>query len=85
MGRTNSTYRNHLDELKSRFSRFRKGLRGDSQGSFDRLWEHAHRHASAASYMNTSQPGLAAMFSMMLGMQRQLDELEERIDELENH
>lgn len=83
MGRTNATYRNHLDELMSRFERFRRGLRSDAQEAFDSLWEHAHRHASAASYMNTSQPGLAAMFSMMVGTQRKVEELEDRLEELE--
>lgn len=83
MGRTNATYRNHLDELMSKFERFRQGLRSDAQDAFDSLWEHAHRHASAASYMNTSKPGLAAMLSMMVGMQRQLNEMEERLEELE--
>jgi hypothetical protein len=68
----------------SRFERFRRGLRSDAQRAFDRVWEHAHRHASAASYMNTSKPGMAAVLSMMVGMQREIQQLEQRIEELED-
>lgn len=83
MGRSNPTYRNRLDDLMSRFERFRDGLREESRDAFDRLWEHAHGHAHAASYMNTRRPGTVAVFSMLLGMQRQLDRIESRLEEIE--
>lgn len=83
MGRTNATYRNHLDSLVERFKPFRKALRGENQKYLDKIWEKAHRYAHAADYMNSSNPGVPAMISVMLGMQKQLDELEERVEELE--
>lgn len=83
MGRTNATYRNHLDSIVDRFLPFRKALRSENQSYLDELWEHAHRYAHAADYMNSKNPGIPAMISIMLGVQRQLDELEERVEELE--
>lgn len=83
MGRTNSTYRNHLDDLKNRFKSFRRGLRYEYRDSFDRLWEHAHRYSGAASYMNSSRPGTVAVFSMLVGMQHQINDLEQRLGDLE--
>lgn len=83
MGRTNSTYRNHLDSFIDRFKPFRKGLRERNKGYLDSLWEHAHRYASAGAYMNPANPGLPAMISIMIGLQKDISEVEERLDRLE--
>jgi len=83
MGRTNSTYRNHLDSFIDRFNPFRKGLREQNKEYLDSLWEKAHRHASAGAYMNPSNPGLPAMISVMLGLQKDISKVEERLDNLE--
>jgi archaellum component FlaC len=75
MGRTNATYRNHLDSFIDNFRPFRKG---------------AHSFAQAASYMNAVNPGLPAIISMLLGVQKETEEnrdeiekLKQRIQELE--
>ena len=83
MGRTNATYRNHLDSFIERFKPFRKGLRRENKQYLDRLWEKAHSFASAGAYMNPSNPGLPAMISMMVGLQKEIDEVENRIESLE--
>lgn len=83
MGRTNATYRNHLDSFIERFKPFRKGLRRENKEYLDSLWEKAHSFASAGAYMNPSNPGLPAMISMMVGLQKEIDEVENRIDSLE--
>lgn len=83
MGRTNSTYRNHLDMFIERFNPFRKGLRRENKQYLDMLWEKAHSFASAGAYMNPSNPGLPAMISIMMGLQKDLDQLEKRLNELE--
>lgn len=91
MGRTNSTYRNHLDKFMTKFKPFKRGLREENKEFLDNLWEKAHRYSSAASYMNHANPGLPIMVSMMLGMQKeikstqkQLERLENQVDKLEN-
>ncbi|MFB6116679.1 MAG: hypothetical protein ABEK10_04175 [Candidatus Nanosalina sp.] len=83
MGRTNATYRNHLDSFIERFKPFRKGLRKENKEYVDMLWEKAHSYASAGAYMNPSNPGLPAMISIMLGLQKDIDQLENRLDKLE--
>lgn len=83
MGRTNSTYRNHLDSFIDRFKPFRKGLREENKQYLDGLWEKAHRYASAGAYMNPANPGLPAMISIMMGLQKDIEDLEKRIEELE--
>lgn len=82
MGRTNSTYRNHLDRFIDQFKPFRKGLREKNKEYLDSLWEKAHRHASAGAFMNATNPGLPAMISIMLGMQKEIQENQREIEKL---
>jgi hypothetical protein len=82
MGRTNSTYRNHLDRFIDQFKPFRKGLREKNKEYLDSLWEKAHRHASAGAFMNATNPGLPAMISIMLGMQKEIQENQREIERL---
>jgi len=82
MGRTNSTYRNHLDRFIDQFKPFRKGLREKNKEYLDMLWEKAHRHASAGAFMNATNPGLPAMISIMLGMQKEIQENQREIERL---
>ncbi|MFB6145673.1 MAG: hypothetical protein ABEJ99_04180 [Candidatus Nanohaloarchaea archaeon] len=83
MGRTNATYRNHLDSFINRFKPFQRALRKENQKYLDSLWEKAHRYASAGSYMNASDPALPALISIMIGQQKEIYDLKERIEELE--
>lgn len=90
MGRTNSTYRNHLDSFIQRFEPFKKAVRRENRKHVDSLWEKAHCYAHAGAYMNDSNPGLVAVVSILLGLQKDLDsnrseihEIKERLEELE--
>jgi hypothetical protein len=90
MGRTNSTYRNHLDNFIDRFKPFRRGLRKENKEYLDSLWEKAHSYAQAGAYLNSSNPGLPALISMLVGVQKEtqtnqeeIQKLKERIEELE--
>lgn len=90
MGRTNSTYRNHLDNFIDKFKPFRRGLREENKKHLDGLWEKAHSFGQAGSYMNASNPGLTAMVSILVGVQketrenrRQIEELKQRMEQLE--
>ncbi len=83
MGRTNATYRNHLDSFIESFNPFRKALRRENREYLDKLWEKAHRYASAGAYMNSSDPGLPAMVSVMLGLQKDIDRIEHRLERIE--
>ncbi len=90
MGRTNSTYRNHLDSFIQRFEPFKKAVRRENRKYVDSLWEKAHCYAHAGAYMNGSNPGLVAVVSVLVGLQKELDsnrseirEIKERLEELE--
>lgn len=84
MGRTNSTYRQHLNSFINSLRPIRKSLRAENKSYFDQLEEEAHSFAQAASYLNYSNPRLPALFSMMLGNRRKLEKIEKRVENLEN-
>ncbi len=83
MGRTNSTYRNHLENFIQMFKPFRKALRKENKEYLDSLWEKAYKHSSAASYMNASNPGLPIMISIIMAQQKEIEQNHERIRKLE--
>jgi hypothetical protein len=90
MGRTNSTYRNHLDDFIKRFKPFRRGLRKENKQYLDSLWEKAHSCAQAGAYLNSTNPGLPVLISILVGVEKEtkqnrkkIQNLEKRIEELE--
>lgn len=83
LGRTNATYRQHLNNFLDSLRPIRKALRKENKEIFDRLEEDAHSFAHAMSYLNHSNPRLPALFSMMMGNRKKLEELEDRVEELE--
>lgn len=90
MGRTNPTFRDLLDATEDRWGDYRRALRVQERGHFDQLFEHARAHADAAGYLNTTDPVIPMLVSMLLEHQRaladqedQLAELQEQLDDLE--
>ena len=83
MGRTNPTFRNVLEAVKSRWGDYRRALRRRDQAPFDRLFEYADAHADAAGYLDNDDPMEPILVSMLLGQEKRLAELEARIAELE--
>lgn len=82
MGRTNATYRNHLDNFIEKFQPFKRGLRKENKQYLDSLWEKAHGFAQAGAYMNAANPGLPAIISMLLGVQKETQKNKEEIENL---
>lgn len=74
MGRTNPTYRDRLRNLEAEWEPYRRALRRADQERFDRLFEHARRHADAAGYQNHADPLVAALLGMVIEHERRLDD-----------
>jgi len=77
MGRTNPTYRDHLQRLEDDWQPFRRGLRREYKADFDRLFDRARTHADAAGYHNSSDPDLAAVLSILLAHEHEIRQLQE--------
>lgn len=83
MGRTNPTFRDTLRRFRERWQPYRRALRRQFQGHFDSLIEQGARFADAGGFQNPADSTNAVFLSMLLGHEVDLQELEERVDELE--
>lgn len=83
MGRTNPTYRDLLRGIEERWGDYRRALRRDDQFILDRLFEYAGEHADAASYLNHRTPIMPALVAIDLEQEKRLDEIDDRLDDLE--
>ena len=83
MGRTNPTYRDAVRTLEHRWDDFKRALRHRDHPRFKRLFEYAQAHADAGGYLNHDEPLFPILFSIDLEQETRLDELEDRVAELE--
>ncbi len=81
MGRTNPTYRRWLERFEDDWQPFRRALRAEHREDFDRLFERAAEHASAAGYQNATDPGRALLLAILVSQERELRQLRERLDD----
>lgn len=79
---TNLTDRDVLQALESRWKEYRCVLHHADQAVFDKLLEHAQAHANTSEVQN-HQSIERAFVSILIEQQKQLDDLEDRLDYLE--
>jgi len=78
MGRTIPTYRLHLESILNDWMDYRRALREKDREAFDRLLNKSRQHASAASYCAHIDPSILAILSILLEMEREIQELKTR-------
>jgi len=78
MGRTIPTYRLHLESILNDWMDYRRALREKDRDTFDRLLNRARQHASAASYAAHLDPTDLAFLSVLLEMEKELEDLRVR-------
>ncbi|WP_231188069.1 hypothetical protein [Haladaptatus sp. DYF46] len=83
MGRTDSTYRDLLRAMESRWEEYRRGLHRADQQVFDRLFEFARAHAEASRLQTPRLVEIPALVSILLEQQKRIDDLEDRLDHIE--
>jgi hypothetical protein len=84
LGRTNPTFRDLLTAIEGRWKPYRRALRRPDQQRFDQLFEDARAHADAAGYLNADEPLFPVLVSMLLEQQRRIEDLQARLDALED-
>jgi hypothetical protein len=68
-------------ELES-WRKFRRALARDDRDAFDRLFEHARRHAAEAAYVARPTPFEAVVMAILLEHEKTLSEIRGRLDKL---
>jgi hypothetical protein len=64
-----------LEELIAELGDYRRALREEDRKAFDALMNRARRYASAAGFQASSDPMETAMLSMLVGLEKDLEEL----------
>lgn len=72
------TYRMHLESIISSWMDYRRALREKERVLFDEVVIKARRHASAASFCAHLDPLETALLSILLEMQKDIEELRRR-------
>ena len=75
MGRTVMPFSHVLEEEHGRWKGFRKGLSKEDQQAFDRLFDRAHLHTSAAVYQSHPWPMETIFLSICLEHEKMLGEI----------
>ena len=83
MGRTLLPYSMQIDMVLARFKEFRRGLRKADQEVFDRLIRVARKQLQAGTMASHPNPFDSMAMSMLLEMQKQIDNQQVRLDRLE--
>ena len=83
MGRTVMSIVQALHHERESWAKFRRALTRDDREAFDRLFEHARRHAAEASYVARPTPFEAVVMAVMLEQEKALAEIRSRLDKLE--
>lgn len=83
MGRTIPPFRPALDSEIASWKTFRRGLRPEDRLYFDELVLEARRRSDAGSLAARPLISEVMFFSMLLGQQKRLHELEDRMEKLQ--
>jgi hypothetical protein len=75
MGRTLPTQIQLLREAEETWKDFRRALRKEDQDIFDTLWSYARQQSASASMAARALPFEAHCLAMLVGLQREIDEL----------
>ncbi|QSX00889.1 hypothetical protein [Haloterrigena alkaliphila] len=80
MGKTNPTYRDTLSKFENDWAPYRRALRLEYQGHFDRLFDQARNFADAGGIQNHRDPMMTHLVSILLAQECRIAELEERLE-----
>lgn len=72
-----------LTQEEARLGKFRRALRAEDRQHFDELFEHARRNIQAAVQAASPEPMESVLLLMLIGMQKEIQELKARIGEIE--
>jgi hypothetical protein len=60
----------------------RRGLRHQYKSDFDHLFDRAQTHADAAGYLNSTDPELAILLSILLAQEHDIRKLRAQLEEV---
>lgn len=83
MGKTQPTYRDRIRRFEAQWEPFWKALRREFRPAYRRLFDHALNFADAAGIQNEPTTFEPLVWSVCLGQQHEIQQLEDRVGTLE--
>ena len=83
MGRTARTFRDQIRIEESKWKGFRRVLTSQEREALDHIFDSAREYADAGTMMVTPRVLEVAFVSMFLNMQSEIDDLRQKVAELE--
>lgn len=83
MGRTVPTFRLLLESTISGWRQYKRALRPEDRQIFDDMMNKARSHASACSYANRIDPMESIFMSIILELQKEVEDLKQRVRSIE--
>lgn len=83
MDKTRPTYRDTIREIRSDWRPYRKWLRRRQRPAYDDMWTLAEDLSDAAGEANPRDPMKGILLSICHGQQMKINELQRRLDDLE--
>ena len=84
MGRTVPTFRNIVESFGLEWSDFKRALRSIDREAFEKLMNHARRHAAAGSNMSNPNPFEPVVMSILVEHEKTLRKLRENVEREHN-
>ena len=85
MGRTVPTFRQLIDISAARWSKFRRALRREDQGYFDRLFRRVRSYTQAGTYQANDNPMETILLTLALDHEKRLEAMERKHPPGDNH
>jgi tellurite resistance protein len=82
MGRTVPTFKAALENAIKRWDGYRRALRLEERGAFDRMMDACRLHSSASGQATRPEPLEAMFMSILLEHQRKLESLEAKVNRI---
>ncbi|MFQ5846681.1 MAG: hypothetical protein ACE5IQ_03295 [Candidatus Methylomirabilales bacterium] len=83
MGRTVMSIVQAFQHERESWGKFRRALTRSDREAFDRLFQHARRHAAEAGYVARPTPFEAVVMAVLLEQEKALQEIRGRLERLE--
>jgi hypothetical protein len=74
----------HTNQIETGWDEYRRALRPTDQAVFDRLIEYAQLHTNSSTVHKPLFVEIPILISILLEQQRQLDDLADRLDHIED-
>ncbi len=74
-------YHEECEEIIEKWSKFRRGLRGDERDKFDDMMDKARKHKTAGDEQDNPKAIETFLFSILVEQQMKIDRLERELDD----